>query len=35
MLKQNGERVIAVGTTSNRTLESIANEDGEVKEQSG
>lgn len=33
--KKSGKRVIAVGTTSNRTLESIANEDGEVKEQSG
>jgi S-adenosylmethionine:tRNA ribosyltransferase-isomerase len=33
--KRSGKRVIAVGTTSNRTLESIANEDGEVKEQSG
>ncbi len=33
--KRSGKRVIAVGTTSNRTLESIANEDGQVKEQSG
>ncbi|MFR1707678.1 MAG: tRNA preQ1(34) S-adenosylmethionine ribosyltransferase-isomerase QueA [Clostridium sp.] len=33
--KKSGKRVIAVGTTSNRTLESIANEEGEVKEQSG
>jgi len=33
--KQSGHRVIAVGTTSNRTLESIATEDGVVKEQSG
>ncbi|MEG1255464.1 tRNA preQ1(34) S-adenosylmethionine ribosyltransferase-isomerase QueA [Clostridium sp.] len=33
--KKNGNRVIAVGTTSNRTLESIATENGEVKEQSG
>lgn len=33
--KRSGRRVIAVGTTSNRTLESIANEEGQVKEQSG
>ena len=33
--KQNGGRVIAVGTTSNRTLESIASEDGVVKPQTG
>jgi len=33
--KKSGKRVIAVGTTSNRTLESIANEEGQVKEQSG
>ncbi len=33
--KQNGGRVIAVGTTSNRTLESIASEDGVVKSQTG
>ncbi|MEG0308403.1 MAG: tRNA preQ1(34) S-adenosylmethionine ribosyltransferase-isomerase QueA [Clostridium sp.] len=33
--KKSGNRVIAVGTTSNRTLESIATEDGQVKEQSG
>ncbi|WP_346886301.1 tRNA preQ1(34) S-adenosylmethionine ribosyltransferase-isomerase QueA [Clostridium sp. UBA4395] len=33
--KRSGKRVIAVGTTSNRTLESIANEKGQVKEQSG
>lgn len=33
--KQNGKRVIAVGTTSNRTLESIADENGLVREQSG
>ncbi len=33
--KDNGKRVIAVGTTSNRTLESIANDNGRVKEQSG
>ncbi len=33
--KRSGKRVIAVGTTSNRTLESIANEEGQVKEQSG
>ncbi|GAA0114479.1 tRNA preQ1(34) S-adenosylmethionine ribosyltransferase-isomerase QueA [Clostridium senegalense] len=33
--KDNGKRVIAVGTTSNRTLESIADESGRVKEQSG
>ena len=33
--KRSSKRVIAVGTTSNRTLESIANEEGQVKEQSG
>ncbi len=33
--KKSGKRVIAVGTTSNRTLESIASEEGQVKEQSG
>lgn len=33
--KENGKRVIAVGTTSNRTLETIADENGRVKEQSG
>lgn len=33
--KQNGGRIIAVGTTSNRTLESIANENGRVEEKSG
>ncbi|GAA0124128.1 tRNA preQ1(34) S-adenosylmethionine ribosyltransferase-isomerase QueA [Clostridium sp. ATCC 25772] len=33
--KDKGKRVIAVGTTSNRTLESIADESGRVKEQSG
>jgi S-adenosylmethionine:tRNA ribosyltransferase-isomerase len=33
--KRNGKRVIAVGTTSNRTLESIADENGIVREQSG
>jgi S-adenosylmethionine:tRNA ribosyltransferase-isomerase len=33
--KQAGKRVIAVGTTSNRTLETIADENGRVKEQSG
>ncbi len=33
--KQSGGRVIAVGTTSNRTLESIASEEGVVKPQSG
>jgi S-adenosylmethionine:tRNA ribosyltransferase-isomerase len=33
--KKNGGRVIAVGTTSSRTLESIGNEEGLVKEQSG
>lgn len=33
--KKNGGRVIAVGTTSNRTLESIATEDGVVKPQTG
>lgn len=33
--KENGKRVIAVGTTSNRTLETIADENGRVKEQTG
>jgi S-adenosylmethionine:tRNA ribosyltransferase-isomerase len=33
--KENGKRIIAVGTTSNRTLETIADENGRVKEQSG
>lgn len=33
--KEKGKRVIAVGTTSNRTLESIADECGRVKEASG
>jgi S-adenosylmethionine:tRNA ribosyltransferase-isomerase len=34
-VKENGKRVIAVGTTSNRTLETIADENGRVREQSG
>ncbi|MCY6483615.1 tRNA preQ1(34) S-adenosylmethionine ribosyltransferase-isomerase QueA [Clostridium aestuarii] len=33
--KENGGRIIAVGTTSCRTLETIGNENGKVKEQSG
>ncbi|MBE6046874.1 MAG: tRNA preQ1(34) S-adenosylmethionine ribosyltransferase-isomerase QueA [Clostridium sp.] len=33
--KENGKRVIAVGTTSTRTLETIADENGRVKAQSG
>ena len=33
--KEEGGRVIAVGTTSNRTLESIADENGKVHEKSG
>lgn len=33
--KRNGGRIIAVGTTSNRTLESIADENGIVRAQSG
>ena len=33
--KQNGKRVISVGTTSSRTLETIADADGFVQEQSG
>lgn len=33
--KEKGGRIIAVGTTSSRTLETIANEQGQVKEQSG
>lgn len=33
--KQNGKRVISVGTTSSRTLETIADENGLVQEQSG
>ena len=34
-VKENGGRVIAVGTTSNRTLESIADDNGRVEEKSG
>ncbi|WP_291579098.1 tRNA preQ1(34) S-adenosylmethionine ribosyltransferase-isomerase QueA [Clostridium sp. UBA6640] len=33
--KESGKRVIAVGTTSNRTLESVSDENGRVKEASG
>lgn len=33
--KEKGGRIIAVGTTSNRTLESIANDNGRVEEKSG
>ncbi|MCM8710435.1 tRNA preQ1(34) S-adenosylmethionine ribosyltransferase-isomerase QueA [Clostridium sp. SYSU_GA19001] len=33
--KESGKRVIAVGTTSNRTLETIADEQGRVREQTG
>lgn len=33
--KKSGKRVICVGTTSIRTVESIADENGEVREQSG
>ena len=33
--KQNGGRIIAVGTTSCRVLETIADEDGNVQEQEG
>ena len=33
--KKNGGRVISVGTTSTRTLESVADEDGWIKETSG
>jgi len=33
--KENGGKIIAVGTTSNRTLESIANDKGRVEEKSG
>ncbi|WP_461612272.1 tRNA preQ1(34) S-adenosylmethionine ribosyltransferase-isomerase QueA [Clostridium sp. Marseille-QA1073] len=33
--KEAGKRVIAVGTTSNRTLESVSDESGRVKEASG
>jgi len=33
--KEAGRRVIAVGTTSNRTIETIASSDGRVKAQSG
>lgn len=33
--KENGKNVIAVGTTSCRTLETIGDENGKVKEQSG
>lgn len=34
-VKKNGHRVIAVGTTSTRTLETVADENGVVKPQSG
>lgn len=34
-VKERGKKVIAVGTTSNRTLETIADENGRVREQSG
>lgn len=33
--RKKGGRIIAVGTTSVRTLESVADEDGSIKEQSG
>jgi S-adenosylmethionine:tRNA ribosyltransferase-isomerase len=33
--KEKGNRIIAVGTTSNRTLESVADENGRVREASG
>lgn len=33
--KDNGKKVIAVGTTSNRTIETISNEEGRVCEKSG
>lgn len=33
--KSNGKKVIAVGTTSSRTLETIADSEGQVKEQNG
>jgi S-adenosylmethionine:tRNA ribosyltransferase-isomerase len=33
--KESGKKVIAVGTTSSRTLETIADENGRVREQSG
>jgi S-adenosylmethionine:tRNA ribosyltransferase-isomerase len=33
--KESGKRVIAVGTTSNRTLETIADENGRVRAESG
>jgi S-adenosylmethionine:tRNA ribosyltransferase-isomerase len=33
--KQNGKKIISVGTTSTRTLETIADDDGYVKAQSG
>jgi S-adenosylmethionine:tRNA ribosyltransferase-isomerase len=33
--KENGKKIIAVGTTSTRTLETIGGEDGRVREQSG
>ena len=33
--KENGKRVVAVGTTSTRTLETIGGEDSKVREQSG
>ena len=33
--KDNGKKIIAVGTTSIRTIESIADDDGRVSEKSG
>ena len=33
--KQNGGRIISVGTTSTRVLETVSNDDGSLKEQSG
>ncbi|MDP4143971.1 MAG: tRNA preQ1(34) S-adenosylmethionine ribosyltransferase-isomerase QueA [Bacillota bacterium] len=33
--KENGGRIISVGTTSTRTLETVADDNGRVKEQSG
>lgn len=35
MTKKNGGRIISVGTTSTRTLETIGNEDGTVNQKSG
>ena len=33
--KENGKKIVAVGTTTTRTLETVADENGKFKEQSG